>query len=247
MKVKISVKHLQIDKANNAIFIIVALAVIVSVFSLVSAKTLLGESSYQHKALKEKNIAIETLKENITAANTLKKQYDSFESQNPNIISGRGGLDIAEAISAGIDQNGAIQLNGQTVNLSGQDGDNAKIVLDALPSRYDFPALISSVEKVANLNNTPLQSVSGTDDSQSESASNSAAQSSPASIAFSITSQTSYSTLQTFIKSLEHSIRPVDITQLSIKGSSDTMTADIEANTYYQTPLSLKIVQKEVK
>ena len=163
MQLKTSIKHLQINKANNAMFIAVAVASIITVFSLFSAKALLGKSSYQHKVLKQRNEAIDKLKGNVTAANTLKEQYDAFEKQNPNIIGGIGGDDIAAGIAKS-GGSGVVQLDGKAVTLGIQDGDNAKIILDALPSSYDFPALISSIEKIANLDNIPLESISGTDD-----------------------------------------------------------------------------------
>jgi ABC-type siderophore export system fused ATPase/permease subunit len=73
MQLKASVKHLQIDRANNAMFYMVAAAAVITVFSLVSAKSLLSQSSYQHKVLKARNEAIKKLKSNLEAANSLKQ------------------------------------------------------------------------------------------------------------------------------------------------------------------------------
>jgi hypothetical protein len=146
MKLKTSIKHVQIDHANNTMLYVVAAAAIITVFSLISAKSLLSESAYQHKVLKARNDAIKKLKKNVEQAKTLKQHYDLFESQNPNIIGGRGGVDMANAIAKGV-TNGNVTIGTQTVALGAQDGDNAKVVLDALPTIYDFPALISSIEK----------------------------------------------------------------------------------------------------
>jgi hypothetical protein len=250
MKVNVSIKHLQIDKDNNLMFIAVAIASILVVFSLVSAKTLLGMSSYQHKALKAKNVAIKKLQANVKAADELKKQYDNFEKQNPNIIGGVGGLDVAQAIAEQGEQAGSVKLNDKTLNLSGQDGDNAKIVLDALPSSYDFPALISSIEKVANQDHIPLQGVGGTDQGSTTAPDGtpvtSSATAQAQAIAFSISSQTDFHTVQTLINDLERSIRPVDVTQLTLSGSGNNLTVSAQANTYYQAPISLKITKKEI-
>jgi hypothetical protein len=248
MKVLASIKHLQIHKANNMMFIAVGIATVVSVFSLISSKALLGESSYQHKVLKQRHQAADQLKKNIESAKALKQQYDAFEDQNPNIIGGRGGVDLAIALSEGQDQNGAVTVKGQVVKLTGQDGDNAKIVLDALPSRYDFPALISSIEKIANLDNAPLQSVTGTDESIS-SAQDSASTAVPSAqqpMPFSITTQTDYNTTQTLVKDLERSIRPMDISRFSLHGNGTSMSATIESSTYFQQPIQLRIIEKEV-
>src|SRR5574338_279847 len=39
-------------------------------------------------------------------------------------------------------------IQGSSTGKGERDGDNAKIVLDALPSVYDFPGLTSSLEKI---------------------------------------------------------------------------------------------------
>jgi hypothetical protein len=257
MQIKASVKHMQITKANNLMFVVVAIAAVLVVFSLASTKTLMSVSSYQHRALKAKKLAVEKLQKNVDEAQSLKKQYDNFEEQNPNIIGGVGGLDVAEAIATQGEQGGAIQVNGKTISLSGQDGDNAKIVLDALPSSYDFPALISSIEKIANLDHVPLQSVGGTDQSDvaanpptttsssSKSTAASAATSTTAqSIPFSISTQSDYNTIQALIKDLERSIRPVDVTTFSLNGNGSQMNV---STTSYQLPISLTITEKTVQ
>jgi hypothetical protein len=247
MQLKTSIKHLQIARANNVMFYMVALAAVVTVFSLVSAKALLSQSSYQHKVLKARKVAVDKLKNNITAAKSLKQQYDIFEGQNPNIIGGRGGLEIAAAIAKGIN-NGSVSVNGQSTALGSQDGDNAKIVLDALPSVYDFPALISSVEKIANLDQVPLESVTGSDESATQSASGQVVSNAePTQMSFSITSKTTYDVSRTLMTDLERSIRPVDVTNFSLDGSGDSLTVTVQANTYYQLPISLQIKQKEIQ
>jgi hypothetical protein len=228
-------------------FIIVALASVIVVFSLVSAKALLGESAYQHKALKAKNDAVKKLKDNISAAEALKKQYEAFEAQNPNIIGGKGGLAIAEAIATQGEQTGSIAVDGQVVALTGQDGDNAKIVLDALPNTYDFPALISSIEKIANQGHIPLQGVGGTDQGQQPTDGSAPAQAEAQAINFTVSAETDYRTIQVLLNDLERSIRPIDVTQFALNGSGDNLTASLQATTFWQAPISLKITEKEVQ
>lgn len=224
---KTSIKHVQIDKARNNMLIVVAIASIVTAFSLLSAKALLSQSSYQHKVLKEKNKAIKQLKTNINAADTLKSQYDVFEAQDPNIIGGQGGTNPG---------------NGPN------DGDNARIVLDALPSQYDFPALTSSIEKIVTQENISVQGIGGTDDSAAvgTGASDSGGQSQAAPITFSLSALTDYNHSLSLIKDFERSIRPFDITNLTLSGSSKDINVTIQANTYYQPGISLQIGEKEV-
>jgi hypothetical protein len=231
MQLKTSIKHLQIDKANNMMLIVVAVATVVTVFSLVSAKALLAQSSYQRKVIGEKTKAVKQLKSSISAANTLKGQYEVFEKADPNIIGGKGGTSPGEGP---------------------RDGDNARIVLDALPNQYDFPALTSSIEKIANDDHIPLQSVGGTDvggqsASSTTSSNKGGGQSQPTPIPFSISTRADYGTVLVLLKDLERSIRPIDITQFTLSGAANSMTASIQTNTYYQLPVSLQVGEKVVK
>lgn len=231
LQIKTSVKHLLINKANNIMFGVVAVSSLIVMFSLLSAKALLSQSNFQHKVLKAKNTSISQLKSNITAANTLKNQYNAFESENPNIIGGQGGTNPTG--------------NGPS------DGDNARIVLNALPSQYDFPALTSSLEKIVKNDNIGVQGIGGTDYSGQPTGDTSTAPSSQTSqaqpIPFTLSVQASYNSSFTLIKDLERSIRPFDITNLSLQGNPSAMTVNIQANTYYQPGVSLQIGSKELK
>ncbi len=236
MPLKTSIKHLQNTEANNMMLIVVALASMVIAFSLLSSKALLSQSGFQHKVLKEKNKAIADLKRNIDSANTLKTQYDVFEKQNPNIIGGQGNINTT--------------ANGPS------DGDNARIVGDSLPSQYDFPALTSSLEKIVDNDHLAVQGIGATDNGQTlgstadstagTSTSSTSGQSQAQPIAFSITVHTDYNTGLTLIKDFERSIRPVDISSLSLSGSSNNMNLSIQANTYFQPGVTLQIGQKVV-
>jgi hypothetical protein len=248
---KTSVKHVQINKANNMMLIVAAAASIITAFSLLSAKALLSESAYQHKVLKQKNQAVKQLKDNLNAAKELKNQYDVFEKANPNIIGGVGGETIASALGAGssLGQNIGTS-NGNPIVLGPQDGDNAKVVLDALPSQYDFPALTSSIEKIVNNDHVSVQGIGGTDsgqDSNSGNAPGASGQSSASPMAFSLTVATDYNSSLNLIKDFERSIRPFDITTVVLSGNLANMSVNMQINTYFQPAVSLQISEKEVK
>ena len=119
-----SAKHLQINKANSNMVIIIAVAAFVVVFSLVASRALLEKSSYQRRVIAAKQKASNQLKANVEASKSLQASYKTFVS-NPNNI-----------------------IGGNPSGSGDNDGDNAKITLDALPSQYDFPALTSSLEKI---------------------------------------------------------------------------------------------------
>src|SRR3990167_8406620 len=120
-------KSSQIDKSQKRLIILVSVSTVVTIFCLVSTKALLDYAGYHRHELAAKRAVIKQLEANIATANTLESQYQSFNSVNPNFIGGKNTTDP---------------------NTSPPDGDNARLVLDALPSKYDFPALISSVSKI---------------------------------------------------------------------------------------------------
>lgn len=224
MKLPVSIKHFQIDKANNMVTLVIAFATVISVFSLMSTKALLSQASYQRRVINEKHKAVDQLKENIKAAKSLSTQYEVFAKADPNIIGG-----IGSESSAGL-----------------SDGENPRIVLDALPNQYDFPALISSIEKILlNARITP-QGIGGTDAGQ-DGASTPSANPQPIEMAFSVDATSTYANVQGLIKDLERSIRPIDITNVQFAGSFDTMNVTLLAKTYYQPGVSLIISDKVVK
>ncbi len=224
MEIKTSIKHLQISRANSRIMIVIAITSIITAFSLMSAKSLIQQSLYQRKVLGERHKAVKQLDANLTAAKNLKAQFDVFVQANPNIIGGVGG---------------------DSAGTGPQDGDNGQIVLDALPSQYDFPALITSIEKIVNDKHITIQGVSGIDaGDQSGDSATAKPQSQP--IAFSLNTQSDYASVLTLLKEFERSIRPFDITNLSISGSAASITAAIQGNTYYQGGVSLKSEEKVI-
>ncbi len=135
-----SLKRIQINKANTTMVIAIAVAAFVFTFSLVAGRSLLNKRSYQSKVIAGKEAAVKQLEANITASNTLAESYKTFVSSNENVI------------------------GGNPKGTGDRDGDNAKIILDALPSQYDFPALTSSVEKVLSTNGFKITAITGTDD-----------------------------------------------------------------------------------
>jgi hypothetical protein len=139
-KPQISTKRLAIDKANAQIVGIVAAASFVTIFSLVAAHAVWGQLHYESKVVSAKEKAHKQLVRNLNAFEDLAKSYKAFNATSTNVI---GGLS-----------------NGSGDN----DGDNSKIILDALPPIYDFPALTSSIEKILADNNLKVTGITGTDD-----------------------------------------------------------------------------------
>lgn len=227
MKVPVSVKHLQINKANSTIMSVIAAATIVTVFCLVSSKALLSQATYQNRLISSKNATVKQLEANKSAADQLVNHYRTvFNNDSPvNLIGAR---------------------NDKTATAAPPDVDNTRIVLNALPTTYDFPALISSLSKIMSGDNMSSPTISGTD--ESESASNQpSANPLPVSIKISMSGQNDYSGVQRLILDLERSTRPFDVTSLQLNGSQSFMSVGLNLNTYYQPAKTLESGTKEVR
>lgn len=204
---------------------IVGVAAIISVFCLASTKVLLSQAAYKRHIIAARREAVKVLNDNLAKSEALKAQYQIFEGTSPkNIIGGRNTTD-------------------QDVNPP--DGNNSRIVLNALPSSYDFPALISSLAKIMTNNGITNPSIGGTDQSDTVDAASSTTPS-PVTITLTISGTGTYSQIQSVIKDLERSIRPFDLTNLKLQGSESSMSFSANLNTYFQPAKTLKITDKAV-
>lgn len=127
-------------------------------------------------------------------------------------------------------------------SIIGNSDPNSKVVLNALPSKYDFPALATSLEALLNTSGVSIESINGTDDQVS--AEQSSISPKPIEIPFTITAKGSYASMQNLIKNVERSTRPIKINSMSLKGSDSNMQVDITATTYYQPLKNLDLEKK---
>lgn len=215
-----STKRSLITKANSTMVVTTGVAAFLVVFCLVASKTLLSQANYQNKIIGAKKDAVSQLKDNLSARDSLVSSYKSFVNTPQNVLGG--------------DPNGT----------GPQDGDNAKLVLDALPSKYDFPALTTSLEKLITAQGLQIQSITGTDE---EATQDTSAQGVPQAVAmpFEVQVSGSYQSIQGLVDALGKSIRPFQIKTIEVSGSQGSMTATISAQTFYQPEKTFK-VQTEV-
>lgn len=220
-------KRVQIDKTQSTMLAVITGATIITIFCLMSAKALLAQAAYQRRVVNANHAAVKQLQANVNNAKQLVTQYNQvFEGNSPsNIIGGQNDS-----------SNSAVPPN----------GDNARIVLDALPSKYDFPALLSSVSKVLNADGITAASVTGTDESATIK-DDSGPNPQPQQIQLMVGGTGSYAQVQTFVQDLERSIRPFDVVKLSLSGPQNQLNFAMTLNTYYQPAKTLSIVTKEVK
>ncbi len=217
-----SQKRLQIDKSNSRVVVTIAIAAFLSVFSLMAARALWSQQSFQNRVIKEKGKAVKQLKDNVAATKTLVNSYNDFTSLPANVLGGN--------------PNGTGE----------KDGDNGKIVLDALPSKYDFPALTTSLEKILSGGGYKIESITGLDDEVNQQ--NTASPTpQPIEMPFQMTVSGNYASIQSLIGTLEHSIRPFQIQKIEFSGGNADLHTTISAKTFYQPEKSLTITTKEIK
>lgn len=216
-------KRSLINKANSTIVIATTVAAFVLVFSLVAGKSLVGQMVYQNKIIGAKKDAMKQLREDLEARDSLAASYNTFVAESPNVLAG--------------DPKG----NGD------KDGDNAKLVLDALPSKYDFPALTTSLEKIITGQNLSILGINGTDQEADQEGNQTSPDPEPIPMPFQIQVSGSYGSVQNLIDVFLHSIRPFQIIHLELAGDESSMSATIDAQTFYQPEKSLEIKKEVVK
>lgn len=212
-----------VSKANSTTVIVTSIAAFFIIFLLVGSKTLFGQATYQNRVATAKTVALRQLKVDIDASKSLVESYTKFNSASVNII------------------------GGSSVGSGANDGPNSRIVLDALPSSYDFPALVTSLEKIVNNRGLTIQSIQGVDDEVAQQVNVSSTTPQPVAIPFQIVISGNYSAIQALINDFQNSIRPFQILKESVSGGESNMTLTLTAQTYYQPAKILNLGSKLVK
>lgn len=218
-----STKRTLIDKANTSVVIITSIAAFVVIFSLVASKALIGQAAYQNRVINAEKKTLSQLSSDLAATGHLQASYNAFTSTSSNII---GGL---------------------SKGTGAQDGNSADIILDALPSSYDFPALTNSLEALLTSAGVQINSISGTDDEVAQSANTSSIAPQPVAMPFQVSVTGDYASIQKLVDEFEHSIRPFQIQTMQISGDQNQLTMSITAQTFYQPAKSLNVRTETVK
>ena len=220
--IKLGGKRAMIDKANASMLAIIGVTSFLVTFSLISCRALLSQGGYQGRVIKAKDTALKQLKENNKNISSLVSSYKTFA-------------------------NGPVNILGANPSGSGPlDGDNPKIVLDALPSKYDFPGLISGLGKLLAQGGYKTDSIGGTDDEVAQQDSGSD-KPQPVEIPFPLTITTDYDGAHKLLLDLERSIRPIYVNQATFTASGSNVTVSLSAKTFYLPEKTLKISSKVIK
>ena len=192
MAVATTTKRTLIDKSNATIVAVTAVAAFLSVFSIVASKSLLSQEFYQSKVVSKQNAALSALKSDLSNGNQLVNAYQAFINTPTN------------------------KLGGNPSGTGPQDGNNGNLVLDALPDKYDYPALGTSLEKLITNENLTITGITGTDEQLSEQSNVNSPTPTPVPMPFQIEVQGSYSQIQGLISEFESSIRPFQILTIEL-------------------------------
>ncbi len=224
MAMHFSIKQIQVDRAKAVVVGATGVAVSVVIFSLIASRALLSQRAYQSRVITEQEKAVKQLRENVKTVNQIKTSYQQFAEQSTNLLGGKP--------------------DGQ----GDRDGDNARIILDALPSKYDFPAVATSLEKILSDRNFKILGLTGTDDEIAQSTNETSGKSAePIEIPFNFSVLGTYDAIQGLTDVMQRSIRPITIQNISFSGNNSALNLDVSAATYYLPEKQLNFPTKEVK
>jgi Tfp pilus assembly protein PilO len=172
----------------------------------------------------------------------------SQSSYNNKVINARSGALKTlkdNVVSANSLKESYVAFNNAPESVLGTKDRNSKIVLDSLPSKYDFPALTASIEKITSVGGYTIESISG-DDAEII-ATKSSATASPIAIPINLVVKSNYDAAKKLSLELERSIRPFNVKKIEITGSDQGMRVSSTLETYYQPEKRLEITKKVIK
>lgn len=137
------------------------------------------------------------------------------------------------------------QLESQGDLISDQNKSNSSVILDALPSKYDFPAVATAVQNLAAVSGVTLDDFSGSDEELQ--AVGASVDPLPIDIDFSVSVAGSYEKVNTFMENIEKSIRPINVGNIRIDSvGSNEVRAQFQMTTYYQPTVDLTITTRTI-
>lgn len=233
----ISTKRVKIDKANTTIVLVTSISSFILVFCIFASKAMIGQYAYQARVISAQENTVNTLISNQNNATQLINSYNTFNSQSVNII---GGSEYGTS--------------------SNQDGSNGKIILDALPNKYDFPALVTAVQNLLSTNGVTITSIGGSDTSSTPtpaaapttatapaSSATTTAVGAPIAIPFTFSISGTYANDNVVLSRLQNSIRPIQVTTIQITGSDSQATIEVNAESYYMPTSGLVVSTENIK
>lgn len=131
-------------------------------------------------------------------------------------------------------------------SILGQPGQkNSRVVLDALPSKYDYAAVLTSIETILQQGTYTINSIEGVD--QELEAVQESSEPTAVEIPLTIAVTTTYQGALQLLNDLNRSIRPMNVQAITYSGDDNDLTLEVELLTYYQPEKKLDISTEVVK
>lgn len=221
-------KRQQIAKANRTMFMWVAAVSVVVGFAAVGSVFLVQKIAFNQKVINEKNKTVTILTNNNKVVADLEDSVRLLDTNE--------GLNSVKAKS---------------------DDKALQVVLDALPADANSLALGSSLQDklIAGINGLTLESlnvdpVAGVEVSSAQNVQQAAATTTGDTtnkITFRLVVSGDANALKQLLDRFEHSIRAIDVTNLSLEQTSGKLTMTIEANAFYEPARVIELKDKVVK
>ena len=137
-------------------------------------------------------------------------------------------------------------LGGNPTGTGEKDGDNARLVLDALPSKYDFPALASSFEKILTERGFKESVIGGSDDEIAQATSKTTGTPVLVTVPFQLSVNGTYTSIQDLVSVFERSIRPISVQKITLEGGNNNMSMNVDLSTNIQTAKKFDVTMETV-
>ncbi len=134
-----------------------------------------------------------------------------------------------------------------------QLGSRKDLIFHGLPNTADFPEIVSIIDSMSAASAvkttavTPVTTViaGATASTSSTTATPNAGGAQTTQFSVSVTGQ--YAKVLDFIKNLEKSARPMRVTAIDFKGTGNSISADIQITSYYQSPVDINDKTEVIK
>lgn len=220
-------KRQQVEKANKSIFIWLAVASAVVALSLVLLQFLIKEAIFNQKIINKKSETSSIVKKNIENAKKLKSNVNAL---------------LADA-------------NLEAVRTA-DSNNNLQAVLDALPTSGDATTFSNSLyNKVLPLAGVTVDTVSVGDQAAAAVAATTATTPgqavsqvpAPLPLIFTTSITGDFGRTKDTLVNLERTIRPINVTKLTVKAAEGSLSTTIAGETYYLAGSNVELGKTSVK
>lgn len=212
-------KRQQIQQANRIVFIWVAIAAAIVSVALVMTQFMFRQFLFNNKVYAAQIKTNNTLLQNA-------KAYDPLKTEVTKLVS-----------------------NQDLTRLRVDPADNAlQVIIDAMPTVDDRIGLAASLQQVVLARSgVTIDGIGFVDQQLGAATTSTTATNGVNQIQFSFTATGSYDAIKSLLDAMHHSIRPVDVNSIKLTGTASTMTAEVQATTYYATPKTVNLSKETIK